>query len=97
MTEAQTLLMIHLDELGFVTVPEFRFTPARKFCFDVAVVEHKLAFECNGHFNGKHGAGWSMGAEKLNLAQAMGWKVFVFHNKDVLTGKAKAWIEEHLL
>lgn len=95
-TEAQTLLIIHLAELGLIAHPEWQFSD-RKFRFDVAVRERRWGFECNGHFQGKHGAGWSNDAEKMNLAQAWGWKVFVFANKDVLSGKAKAWIQENLL
>jgi hypothetical protein len=97
MTEAQTLLCIHLAELGFVGRPEYQFCLGRKFRFDVAVAERGWAFECDGHFQGKHGVGWGQGHEKMNLAQAMGWKVFCFHNKDVLTGKAKAFIEKELM
>jgi hypothetical protein len=97
-TEAQTLLMVHLRELGLKPFSEVVVTQSRRFRFDVAVLApHFWGFECNGHFKGKHGAGWSNDAEKINLAQAKGWKVFVFANKDVLSGKAKAWIQEHLL
>lgn len=95
-TEAQILLAIHLEELGIKTVPEYRFDPERQFRFDLADLEHRIGFECNGHWQGKHGAGWSEGAEKINLAQMQGWKVLVFHNRDVLTGRAKAFIKEHL-
>jgi|SRR6266850_7003247 len=95
-TEAQILLAVHLAELGIKTVPEYRFDPERQFRFDLADLEHRIGFECNGHWQGKHGAGWSEGAEKINLAQMQGWKVLVFHNRDVLTGRAKQFIAEHL-
>lgn len=95
MTEAQELLAIHLKELGLKTQPEYRFCQ-RRWSFDLACPEHRIAFECNGHFQGKHGAGWSNDAEKLNTAQALGWRVFVFHNRDVLTGKAKQWVADNL-
>lgn len=93
-TEAQVLLATHLKELGIATVTEYRFDPERQFRFDLASTALRIGFECNGHFAGKHGSGWSEGAEKLNLAQAQGWRVFVFHNRDVLSGKAKAFIEK---
>ncbi len=95
MTEAQTLLQIHLRELGIETVPEYRFCE-RQWRFDLASVEHHIGFECNGHFAGKHGAGWSSDAEKLNTAQMLGWRVLVFRNRDVLCGKAKKFLEEYL-
>ena len=96
MTEAQTLLQVHLVELGIKTVPEFRFDPERRFTFDLANEELMIGFEVNGHWQGHHGAGWSEGFEKFNLAQAQGWTVFVFHNHDVLNGKAKEFLAKYL-
>lgn len=88
-TEAQILLGIHLAELGIKTVPEYRFDHERQFRFDLADITHRWGFECNGHWQGRHGTAWSEGFEKLNHAQALGWKVFVFHNRQVLKGEAK--------
>lgn len=95
-TPAQCLLAIHLKELGIDTLPEHQFHSERKWRFDLAAVKLRLAFECNGHYRGRHGAGWSSDAEKLNTAQMMGWRVLVFSNRDILTGKAKLFIQEHL-
>ena len=53
----------------------------------------RIGFECNGHFEGKHGKGWSSDAEKMNEAQMCGWRVLVFTNKQVLRGEAKKFIE----
>lgn len=98
LTEAQMLLATHLHELIPQDVQfEWPVCSTRRWRYDVAVPALKLAFECNGHWNGKHGAGWSEGSEKMNVAQALGWKVFVFHNREVLNGNAKAWIKKHLL
>lgn len=91
LTDAQRLLAEHLKELGIETTPEYRFCD-RLWRFDLASEAHHVAFECNGHFQGKHGAGWSNDAEKLNTAQMLGWRVLVFTNRDVLSGKAKQWI-----
>ena len=91
-TEAQLLLAQHLKELGIATVPEYRFDPERQFRFDLASLELRMGFECNGHFAGKHGKGWSEESEKMNLAQMQGWRVLSFHNRDVLTGKAKDFV-----
>lgn len=96
LTVAQELLKIHLSELGITTVPEYRFDAKRLFRFDLASPELRLGFECNGHFEGKHGRGWSGDAEKMNLAQMQGWRVLVFTNKQVLRGEAKTFIAEHL-
>ena len=96
MTEAQILLQVHLKELGIETVPEFRFDSERKYRFDLANEELQIGFEVNGHWQGRHGAAWSEGFEKFNLAQAQGWTVFVFHNHDVLNGKAKEFLAKYL-
>ena len=96
LTEAQILLQKHLEELGIKTVPEYRFNPERQFRFDLADLENRLAFEVNGHFKGRHGAGWSNDAEKLNLAQMQGWRVMVFTNRDVSSGKAKEFMSRWL-
>ena len=45
MTEAQTLLQVHLVELGIKTVPEFRFDPERKYRFDLANEQLQIGFE----------------------------------------------------
>jgi very-short-patch-repair endonuclease len=69
-----------------VTV-EHRFHPVRRWRFDYAVEEIKLAVEYNGHggFVGKAGAsghssikGITNDAEKMNSAIAAGWRVLAF-------------------
>lgn len=96
LTPSQELLRIHLRELGVETRPEFRFSLERKFRFDLYAESLRMGFEVNGHFQGKHGAGWSSDAEKLNLAQMMGYRVMVFTNKQVERGEAKAFLQEWL-
>jgi hypothetical protein len=95
-TEAQILLAVHLKELGIETVPEYRFDPERQWRFDLADLKRRIGFECNGHFGGKHGTGWSEEFEKLNTAQMLGWRVLSFHNKDVLKGRAKEFVKKWL-
>lgn len=96
LTKAQMLLRTHLQELGIATEAEYQFHPERKWRFDLASLEHRVGFECNGHFAGKHGAGWSNDAEKINTAQMMGWRVLVFTNRAVLSGEALQWLKENL-
>ncbi|MGL5807005.1 MAG: hypothetical protein ACRC11_16450 [Xenococcaceae cyanobacterium] len=54
--------------------------PGRKFRFDYAHIEAKVAIELNGQIwrLGAHssGTGLQRDYEKLNLAQALGWCVF---------------------
>lgn len=61
--------------------PEYKFHPLRKWRFDFANPTLKFAVECNGgqwvksgHSSGK---GLQRDAEKLNTAQAAGWRVYV--------------------
>ena len=96
-TDAQILLGKHLKELGLgPVVYELKFCDGRKFAFDLACPDQRLAFECNGHWKGHHGAGWSKGYEKTNLAQMLGWRVFTFANSEVLKGKAKEFLSQWL-
>jgi hypothetical protein len=66
---------------------EYRFHPVRKWRFDYAVPQIRLAVEYNGHagFVGKFGAsghssitGLTRDAEKLNSAIGCGWRVLQF-------------------
>lgn len=64
---------------GFDFVMEYKFHPVRKWRFDYALLEHKIAIEIEGgiwnngaHVRGKH---YSSDMEKYNQAQILGWKV----------------------
>ncbi len=59
---------------------EHKFLKDRRFRFDFADTERKIAIEIEGGTwtQGRHirGKGYSMDCEKYNLAQFAGWKVF---------------------
>lgn len=59
---------------------EYRFHPERRWRFDIAVPEYRVAFEVEGGswMGGKHvnPIGFAKDCEKYNTALAMGWKVF---------------------
>lgn len=59
---------------------EHRFHPERKWRFDFAWLERKVAFECEGaiYTNGRHtrGSGFEKDCEKYNAAMILGWRVF---------------------
>lgn len=67
------------EKNGLEMVPEFQFNPYRKFRFDYSIPSRKLAFEYEGIFGGKsrhtNVVGYSIDAEKYNLAVAGGWDV----------------------
>ena len=60
-------------------VPEFRFSPPRKWKFDFAFVAQKVALEVQGglFIQGRHSRGAALlkEHEKLNEAAAQGWRV----------------------
>lgn len=64
-------------------VAEFRFHPVRRWRFDWAWPEHKVAVEIDGGQwkagGGRHNT--DADREKLNTAAAMGWRVLRFSHK----------------
>lgn len=76
-----------IDILGLSRLPillpyqqEYKFHPTRRWKFDFAWVERKIAIEINGGswVSGRHNNAVSLELdyEKLNEAQMMGWQVF---------------------
>ena len=61
-------------------VKEFKFHPVRKWRFDYAVPEHKIALEVEGGVwtGGRHTSpkGFLGDIEKYNTATLMGWRVY---------------------
>ena len=99
MTDAQTLLQIHLSELGLPTVSEYRFLSDRRFRFDLANVKRKLAFECcGGHWTGGHRRAGAITLDyaKMNLATANKWRCYWFTNEQILSGQAREFMRNVL-
>lgn len=79
---------------------EFRFHPTRKWRFDFAFVDEKVALELEGgtwvagaHTRGKHFAG---DCEKYAEAALLGWLVLRATTDQVQSGQAIAWVERAL-
>ncbi|MAF80093.1 hypothetical protein CL629_03385 [bacterium] len=70
---------------------EYRFHPTRKWRFDFAWVEEKIAVEVEGGIwnSGRHSRGYGMEAdmEKYNEATSLGWKVFRISGKHIASRK----------
>jgi len=106
---AHILFEKHLAELALDFRREWRFHPLRKWRFDYVIGEFvgghwepdSLGFEIEGAIwsNGRHtrGKGYQADLDKYNHATAMGFRVFRFSTTDVLRGRAKSFIAEHLL
>lgn len=81
-------------------VTELRFHPERKWRFDLAWPDFKVAVEVHGgiHSGGRHtrGAGFERDREKMNEAALMGWLVLEVTDKQIRSGQALAWVERAL-
>jgi len=73
-------------------VREYRFLTKRRFRFDFAWVNYRIAAEVEGGTwsGGRHvrGSGFRSDCEKYNLATLMGWKVYRFTSDMVMDGSA---------
>ena len=60
-------------------MPEFRFDDTRRWRFDYAIPEHRIAVEVEGGIwtNGRHtrGKGYMNDMEKYNRATVLGWRL----------------------
>jgi hypothetical protein len=61
-------------------IPEFRFARPRKWAFDFAFPEQKIAIEVEGGIwtRGRHtrGSGYAADMEKYNRANQLGWRLY---------------------
>lgn len=79
---------------------EFKFHPTRKWRFDYAWPERKVAIEFHGKVwrQGGHtrGSGFIKDREKMNEAIMHGWKVLEITQEHIDSGLAEKWIRELL-
>lgn len=72
-------MIADLKYSNYVFQLEYVFCPHRKFRFDIALVDDKIAIEYEGTISEKSRhttiTGYSKDCEKYNLAQVLGWKV----------------------
>lgn len=78
-----------LGLLGIESVREYRFHPSRKFRFDLAIPDLKIAIEFEGLVFGKgeksrhtQSAGYAKDCKKYNLAVLCGWRVLRYTTVD---------------
>ena len=98
--DATDLLLIHATELGLHPTTEHRFAPPRRWRFDIAFTDHKLAIEIEGGAwtRGRHtrGSGFIADMSKYNRAAILGWRVLRFTPAQVMDGTARATLAEAL-
>lgn len=82
-------LLFYMKALGGGKIPspskQYKFHPTRKFQFDFAWVDKKVAVECDGgryqFGGGRHSSPGDY--DKLNEAAILGWKVIRFLNEQI--------------
>ena len=93
-------LALHMRSAGLNPEPEFRFHPPRRWKFDFAFPDQKVAIECEGATwtNGRHtrGKGFALDCEKYNQASIDGWTLLRFTGDMITDGTALHQIEEAL-
>ena len=101
LSQLEATLEFHIKAAGLpVPVREHRFHPIRKWRFDLAWPDQKVAAECEGATwtNGRHvrGAGFERDCIKYNQAALDGWTVLRFTSGMINSGNALNQIEEAL-
>jgi len=73
---------IMFEELNTKVIPEYRFHEKRRWRFDYAIPEFKIAVEIDGGLwiGGRHSrpSGIQKDMEKLNTATSIGWSILRF-------------------
>lgn len=87
------MIKLITENTSYEVKREFRFHETRRWRFDAAITEIKIAFECEGGSwsGGRHVTpqGFEKDLEKYNTATMMGWKVYRFVPRMLNQG----WIE----
>jgi very-short-patch-repair endonuclease len=96
------LLRLHLLAHGLpIPVLEYRFHPVRRWRFDAAFIEQRIALEIDGglFIGGRHtrGAGAERDMEKFAEAMILGWRVLRVSPGQLKSGQAALWLASLLL
>ena len=80
-------IRLTLDNLNVNHADEYQFHPTRKWKFDIAIHELKIAIEYEGIAGGRSRhteiEGYTQDCEKYNAAQILGWIVLRFTAKNI--------------
>ena len=78
-TKIDLFVVLVKNELGLDIIKEHLFHPVRKWRFDYAIIDLKIAVEVEGgvHTGGRHtrGVGFENDMEKYNSATSLGWRL----------------------
>jgi very-short-patch-repair endonuclease len=85
-------------DMGVECVKEFKFHPTRKWRFDYAIPEHKIALEVEGGVwtGGRHtrSKGFLNDVEKYNTGTLLGWRIFRVTPDDLFKTKTMNMIKQ---
>jgi very-short-patch-repair endonuclease len=97
-SKLEALLALHMKSAGLKPETEYRFHPPRRWRFDFAFPDQKIAIECEGgiYSGGRHvrGAGFQADVVKYNQAALDGWTLLRFTGEMIRNGSALKTIEE---
>lgn len=101
MSALEDLLVFQLRAVKVpAPVREFRFAPPRRWRFDLAWPDRRIAVEVQGGVwtAGRHtrGRGAEADAEKLSCAAVGGWRVLLVTRTHIESGAAVRWVEAAL-
>ena len=96
----ENTLAFHFRGVGLMPETEYQFHPERKWRFDFAFPDVKVAVECEGgifvkgaHTRGSH---FRSDCEKYNAAVELGWAVLRYTDREIRRGEALSQIERVL-
>jgi very-short-patch-repair endonuclease len=101
MSELEQELLFHIKALKIKRpVEEYTFAKPRRWRFDFAWVDEKIAVECEGGIwsRGRHvrPTGFINDCDKYNTATLLGWRVFRFTASHIARGDAVEMIRKAL-
>jgi very-short-patch-repair endonuclease len=90
MIDTPTTLICRIDAIGILRpTPEFQFDDVRKWRFDFAWPDVRIAIEIEGGISdrrpGRHmrARGYQDDLDKYNTGASYGWRIFRFSSKDI--------------
>lgn len=95
-TDAAGQLITDMAAEGYPAETEFIFHPSRKWRFDLAYPQVKLAIEVDGRGRHQQEKGEREDQQKINAATEMGWRVLRYPAGSVKTHKRRARIVEQI-
>lgn len=100
MSKLEDTLAFQFRAIGLCPEREFRFHPKRRWRFDFAFPDQKIAVEVEGglYVNGRHtrGDGYEKDLKKYSEAMYLGWTVYRCSNELIKSGRALQVVEKLL-